>query len=142
MELDFVGVTAGPQDGAPTKQTARLSVLAVVIIFVEMQIRMDTVRRKKLGKDTAGLNDGTVAKLVERYGCQGAQIRKIGNRKTHKHVVAAWPVFEQDLYNKLMESLHAFERESRFATPAEPGIARQGALSVMILSAARTTAGL
>jgi len=140
MELDFVGVTAGPQDGAPKKQAARLSVLDVVTIFVEMQIRMDTVSRMKRGKDTAGLNDGTVANLAKRYGCKGAQIRKIGNREAHRLVVRKWPVFEQDLYHKLLEYLVSFERDQLFPTLGKPDISRRVALSELILSAAMTGA--
>ena len=66
--------------------------------------------------------------------------RKIGNSQSHRLVVGKWPVFEEDLYNKLLKYLVSFERESLFATPGKADISRRVALSELILSAAMTGA--
>ena len=124
---------------APQKMGTRLSVLATLIIFVEMKLHMDRVQDRK-SLHEPGINDDKVEKLALSYGCKDVCVRKIGNDNVCTLLLHQWSAFDKDLYECLLEALLHFERQSRFATPVDAKIARKEQLNDEILDTVMHTA--
>jgi hypothetical protein len=111
----LVDYPVGSQVAAPKKKGIRLSVLTTLIIFLEMKLHRDKVEVRKIAQEH-GVHDGKVVELAKLYGCEGSQIRKIGNGGVRKLLLGRWSAFDEGLYHRLLTDLQHFERESLFAS--------------------------